>query len=163
MGKPARPIRWVIVSTFDVRVGMVKICEKHDTEYVLKYGRWRCPECLKEGYRRYNKKHREERKLWHQSSKGKISQSKYRKSQKGQEASIRDRYKILARKAVTRAVKNGILIPSVTCSECDCLTKTEAHHHRGYEKSRQLDVVWLCRYCHFSIHKHRTGMQDSKM
>lgn len=54
--------------------------------------------------------------------------------------------KIQARKAVKTAIKNGILkrLPCF-CGE----TKVEAHHHKGYEKENQLNVVWLC-------HKHHT-------
>jgi rRNA maturation protein Nop10 len=132
---------------------MVKVCEKHDMEYTLRSSRWRCGECLKEQCRRYNAKHSEQQKLWHKSPDGKRARVKYDKSHKGKETHKRERKKILARKAITRAVKKGILTPSEVCPKCKKQIKTEAHHHNGYDKSCQLDVVWLCRSCHVSVHR----------
>ena len=52
-----------------------------------------------------------------------------------------------ARAAVCRAVRSGKIIPQ-PCALCGA-AKTEAHHA---DYSKPLDVIWVCRSCHFKIH-----------
>lgn len=63
---------------------------------------------------------------------------------------IRNPGKTAAREAVKQAKRKG-LIPyanTLRCSHCD--SKAEHyHHHKGYEPSFHLDVIPLCRPCHF--------------
>lgn len=132
---------------------MAKVCEKHDVEYVTSGKYTMCPECRKENCKRYEQKHAEKRKKWRTSEAGKACRLKYDRSAKRKASKDRHRIQMRAREAVRRAVNKGILIPSEVCPVCEQHVKTEAHHHRGYEKSYQLDVVWLCHSCHMSIHR----------
>lgn len=55
-----------------------------------------------------------------------------------------------ARAAVKRALKQKKLVRPSRCSECNKRTFVEAHHP-NYKKP--LDVMWLCKKCHGSIHR----------
>jgi hypothetical protein len=59
-----------------------------------------------------------------------------------------EKIKIQARLAVSDRVIRGKLIRSESCQQCGLLCKTEAHHHKGYERKYWLDVIWLCPECH---------------
>ena len=52
-----------------------------------------------------------------------------------------------ARASVCRAVRSGKIVPQ-PCAICGA-TKTEAHHT---DYSKPLDVMWVCRSCHFKLH-----------
>lgn len=142
---------------------MTKVCEKHGVEYAQRSGRWRCSECLKEGFRRYNAKHSKQRKDWHQSEAGRTSHQKYNSSAKGKATRARClcNAKVLARKAVLRAIKAGKIIRPSFCSRCPCSEEIEAHHHLGYEKKHRLDIQWVCRSCHLSLHKEVGGVSST--
>jgi uncharacterized Zn finger protein (UPF0148 family) len=54
-----------------------------------------------------------------------------------------------ANAAVGRAVRRGHLVRAAACEECGRTShRIEAHHHRGYARQYQLDVQWLCSFCH---------------
>jgi hypothetical protein len=54
-----------------------------------------------------------------------------------------------AHEAVRRAVKKGVLTRPKACTKCgNSQMRIEAHHHKGYAKEHQLDVVFLCTSCH---------------
>ena len=54
-----------------------------------------------------------------------------------------------AHEAVRRAIKKGVLTRPTSCTQCgNSKMRIEAHHHRGYAKENQLDVVFLCTSCH---------------
>lgn len=57
-----------------------------------------------------------------------------------------------ARRAVAKAIRDGILTRPDTCEECGLSGVTIQAAHRDY--SRPLDVRWLCRSCH-SIWDHQ--------
>jgi hypothetical protein len=70
----------------------------------------------------------------------------------------RDPRPFMARLAVARALKSRALVKHA----CACGSrKVEAHHHRGYSKERELDVVWLCRRCHNVEHGHTPSRSAS--
>ena len=48
------------------------------------------------------------------------------------------------------AVQSGKLERPDVCSMCNGYKKVEGHH---YDYSKALDVVWVCRQCHASIHR----------
>ncbi len=50
-----------------------------------------------------------------------------------------------AQQAVYRAIRNGALVRSASCSECGIECKPEAAHE---DYSKPLDIRWLCRLCH---------------
>lgn len=54
-----------------------------------------------------------------------------------------------AHKLVTSAVACGRLLPKNACELCGVVCKTEGHHA---DYSRPLDVIWLCKKCHSSVH-----------
>lgn len=145
---------------------MPKNCNKHDIGYKESSGVMRCPECSKERYKKYDAVNTERRKKYRQSRDGKAAQQKYKKSEKGKTTRLayykskkgmatrkRNHNKILARSAVSCATKKGSLIIPDICSECGQLAKVESHHHLGYEKEHRLNIQWLCRSCHLSLHE----------
>lgn len=82
----------------------------------------------------------------------------YRKSPKAKrmrvQASLRSQAKYplkqLARTAVKRAIKSGVLSRPDTCDHCGgSATRIEGHHP---DYSKPLKVLWLCRPCHNIIH-----------
>jgi hypothetical protein len=83
---------------------------------------------------------------------------KYRKTKKGKLAAkmsvfrsiAKYPHKHLARSAVFYALKVGKLIKPKACSVCKKKKKVEAHHK---DYARKLMVKWVCRVCHFDIHK----------
>lgn len=59
--------------------------------------------------------------------------------------------KKLAHRKVAAAVSKGLLVAPERCSNCG--RKVRLHgHHRDYNKSTLLDVVWLCGRCHRREH-----------
>lgn len=54
-----------------------------------------------------------------------------------------------ARKAVSNAVKKGILIRPNNCTRCGSMCKPRGHHE-NYDKP--LVVIWLCARCHNYVH-----------
>lgn len=85
-------------------------------------------------------------------------QRKYRQSEGGRRNARRAQAKyqkkpdfIQKRKAhdaVRRAVEAGRLIRDDICRHCRAPTPVHGHHHKGYTKEHQLDVIWLCSSCH---------------
>lgn len=62
-----------------------------------------------------------------------------------------DELRKLARAAVKAARKSGALVPR-NCEACGN-NDTDAHHYKGYEKENWLEVRWLCRSHHSSLHQ----------
>lgn len=61
----------------------------------------------------------------------------------------RGRAQLAAVLAVRNALLTGKLKKPPCCERDGCTTEyVEAHHHKGYAKEYQLDVVWLCRLHH---------------
>ncbi len=54
-----------------------------------------------------------------------------------------------AHTAVWQAVKEGILIKPSACELCEKDSPVVAHHT---DYTKQLEVVWLCDFCHRRIH-----------
>lgn len=66
-----------------------------------------------------------------------------------------NRLKSLARAAVYRAVKKGILVRPDECSRCNVFCKPEADHH---DHTKRLDITWLCKSCHTIIELKRLSL-----
>jgi hypothetical protein len=62
----------------------------------------------------------------------------------------RDRQKIRARNAVSRALRTGRLVRASSCSACGRTERKLQAHHADY--ARPLDVIWLCSPCHKREH-----------
>lgn len=54
--------------------------------------------------------------------------------------------------ATHRAIREGVLVRPSICSACGVECKPDGHHH---DYSKPLDVIWLCRPCHYSANMMR--------
>lgn len=64
---------------------------------------------------------------------------------------MKNKEKANAHSKLYYAVKTGKINKPLHCSSCSSQGKIEGHHP-DYQKP--LQVVWLCRSCHKSIHRH---------
>lgn len=60
--------------------------------------------------------------------------------------------KARARKAVHNAVFRGTLAKPESCGACGAVTEKRLLHGHHADYSKPLEVEWLCRKCHESIH-----------
>jgi hypothetical protein len=67
---------------------------------------------------------------------------------KATEWRIKNHEKVLAHRVVTKALKEGRLMPT-DCWACDSPDDIVAHHENY---ALPLAVVWLCRSCHWAVH-----------
>lgn len=73
--------------------------------------------------------------------------------------------KILARRALRRAVADGLVVKSTSCSKCGETVESkrlDGHHHNGYDETHWLDVVWLCKNCHGIEHGYAFNITDEQ-
>lgn len=122
-------------------------------------GKYNCPNlaCRKAYNRAWRKAHPDAVKRYSRAWRkahpeyGKLVMRAWRQNRPDAAAAIRRKYKenwrdrILAHKAVERAVKAGRLVRPPACSACGTNGLIEAHHP---DHSKQLEVQWLCRTCH---------------
>lgn len=52
------------------------------------------------------------------------------------------------RTRTVNARRRGRINQAPACMICGSVCKTEAHHHNGYSKEAELDVIWVCHPCH---------------
>ncbi len=57
---------------------------------------------------------------------------------------------------VSRAVRKGKLVRPSRCSICGKYAKIEAHHS---DYTKPLEVVWVCKACHWKLHKIINAME----
>ncbi len=110
-----------------------------------------------------NREKRDEQKLeWAKNNRDKVNSymRKYYATEKGKN-SLRKAYakqlqkypeKIAARQAVRNALRRGNIIKPESCSNCKVMDKIYAHHHAGYDLENQLNIIWLCKQCHWREH-----------
>ena len=60
----------------------------------------------------------------------------------------------VAGRAVTRAVRDGVLSRPDTCTLCRRVTRVVGHHE---DYTKNLDVEWVCASCHKKIHSSEKG------
>jgi hypothetical protein len=65
---------------------------------------------------------------------------------------IRNAAKHEAHIAVVKALYRGVLVKATACEHCDGFGPFHGHHHQGYDRAHQLDVIWLCGSCHWRAH-----------
>jgi hypothetical protein len=65
----------------------------------------------------------------------------------------RNRVAVQARKAVSKAVREGAITPAKTCQVLECRKRSGlCGHHNSYAKRNHTRVVWLCKAHHQSVH-----------
>lgn len=74
-----------------------------------------------------------------------------------------------ARRAVNRALRNGVLVRPLDCELCGNApgraksghrkALIEAHHRNGYSDEHALNIIWLCSSCHQKTHARRHGIK----
>jgi hypothetical protein len=83
-----------------------------------------------------------------------VGNVRYRRSAKGRAAKRRYAAKYpqkdRARKALSAAVRRGVLDRPDSCSRCGGPGRPEGHHD---DYTRPLDVAWLCKPCHVAEHR----------
>jgi hypothetical protein len=58
-----------------------------------------------------------------------------------------------AQQRVNYAVSMGWLIKPEACESCGRAVRLHGHHHRGYAREVELEVIWLCPRCHKAAHR----------
>lgn len=48
-------------------------------------------------------------------------------------------------------LRRGFILPGTACAECGTDGGLEMHHD---DYSKPLEVTWMCRPCHLSLHRH---------
>jgi len=61
--------------------------------------------------------------------------------------------KVKARSKLNLYVRRGKIQKPDSCQICGFPGVLHGHHHKGYQKPHDLDVVWMCEPCHGSVHK----------
>lgn len=120
---------------------------------------------LRTKYRENNRERirEQDREAYHQDpekfrEKARISQKKYFQTDKGREKykqqglKLRKKYpeKARARSLLSNAICAGKIIRPSKCSLCRCDKGIIESHHPDY--SKPLDVIWVCKSCHFMVH-----------
>ena len=142
-----------------------KTCTKCGTTYPLSFDyfyrqsrnksgfRSECRSCTSAAASMYNRSPRGREVM--QTAERKYCSTDYGREAKRQKASrYRDNNpnKEQARKAVSHAVRCGILPRVSTCACSDCGGQAETYHHPSYQPDHWLDVIPVCRKCHRKIH-----------
>jgi hypothetical protein len=91
-------------------------------------------------------------------AKARVSQKKYFQTEKGREKYkqqgliLRQKYpeKARARSLLSNAVCYGKIVRPTICSLCGSDKGVIEAHHPDY--SKPLDVIWVCKSCHFMVH-----------
>lgn len=84
------------------------------------------------------------------ASDAEVRRRKYRKVNDRDRVNGRRRAKYL----IEKSLKSGTIVRPKTCELCGKPCKPEAHHPNGYDTpDKALDIKWVCRDCHVSIHK----------
>ena len=104
----------------------------------------KCKDCEKDYYVENRDELLARSRIYSQSAKGKKTIKRA-----GDIRRKRHPLRISAYKKVDWAVKMGTLIKQ-PCEKCGSPSDIQAHHE---DYNKPLDVVWLCRDCHFKLHR----------
>ena len=61
--------------------------------------------------------------------------------------------KVKARSKLNLYVRRGKIQKPDSCEICGFPGVLHGHHHKGYQKPHDLEVVWMGEPCHGSVHK----------
>lgn len=103
-----------------------------------------CKECHRKNVRQYQEDNPDKRRLWDRARKRKRNEPKEKYS---------------ARQAVFRAINAGELSRPSSCELCGAGGVIEGHHE---DYSKQLEVIWLCKRCHYNQHNKPLVDQGQK-
>ena len=119
-----------------------------------------CKECMCAGAAEYRKRNpiktKQYRRKYYKKNYDKIADSiaRWRKSKNGQEYrrgwQAKNREKYSAHYKLYYQIKCGNIIRPTQCSSCKNESSRIEGHHSDY--SKPLDVMWLCKPCHYKIH-----------
>jgi hypothetical protein len=130
-----------------------------ETAEYLRQWRTQHKEHLRKYFRAHYRAHREEKRAYNRTNYTKnaeqISQQKHAYYLANREKIAAKRKRVAkdkrsAQSAIQQAIVSGRLIRPEACEQCGRPAKVDAHHHKGY--GAKLDVLWLCRKCHFRVH-----------
>ena len=117
----------------------------------------KCKECACAASRKYSADHAESKaasdRAWRTANPDKVAECAKRMN-------ILYPEKRTARVAVSNAVRDGRLVKPNQCSVCGGKGSPEAHHP---EYGKPLEVVWMCRKCHRSLHKRLDKIGGDEM
>lgn len=131
-----------------------KICEYNRDK---KYKQTKEGKAARKRYKQ-SKKGKVANKRYGQTDKSKVAGKSYRQSEKGKATRqvVQKRFlsrnpnHLKAKMAVNHAVAAGKL-PKVNTLKCACGEQAEQyHHHKGYAPEHWLDVIPVCKKCHFN-------------
>ena len=121
-----------------------------------------CKECAslyQKKYRRTAKgkqTNRQGNKKYRRTEKGRQAHKLYGQSEKGKQASKEYRKHNTDKSRAQRTVNDAIArkdMPKPTLFQCSCGKQAQQYHHPDYAPEHWLDVVSVCRSCHYKIHK----------
>lgn len=94
----------------------------------------------------------ENRKRYNKSKKGKAA---FKRSSERRKKSPTHKIRIQAQNAIRTEIQAGRLPKAreFQCRNCDSQAQ-EYHHYNGYEKEYQLDVIPLCKSCHYFANRN---------
>jgi len=126
-----------------------ELSDFHDDKKAADGRQFRCKDCkreyCKEHYAKHSKRIKEQVGMYQQTDAGKASRKRcaetYRRSCP---------QKAAAQNKLNRAVAGGV-ITRQPCAVCGSADSVQGHHP---DYTKPLDVVWLCRSCHFSHHQN---------
>ena len=115
----------------------------------------KCKECAKEDVRMHR--------ILHPDIVRETDRRKYAKTERGQRAkrlkqlraTVDWRMRRKANTMVGNAVRDKKLFPKSACEKCGSTLHIEGHHE---DYSKPLDVIWLCRKCHYARHSELTRL-----
>jgi hypothetical protein len=151
-----KKITQAIIDRYNEGQDKVKVCtnckeKKKVTEFFKNkttedgYHYW-CKECKSKANRKYNELNKKSIRL----NKKKYNESHreiLRKSNKSWKN--KNPHKIEAERKISYAIRIG-KIKKQNCTKCDSSKDLHAHHE---DYTKPLEIIWLCRTCHFQRHK----------
>ena len=125
--------------------GQCKSCESIDKKKWREKNRERDRENGKRWYRNNIEKQRDKNKKYREENCDKVAE-------RMKKWILENPEKIKARNDALHAIERGEITKPKVCSKCGNGGLIDGHHE---DYSKPLDVVWLCKSCHISLHRGR--------
>ena len=108
-------------------------------------------------YQAKRARHRVYERKWRETHPEQLREKYLRRYQQTLEANKRSwlRYpeRQKARVALGYEVKVGRVVKPLACEQCHEVKPLQGHHHLGYAEEHWFHVIWLCRRCHYALHR----------